>query len=124
MKVELDRPIKEWFPDFGGEEYDICAEWTEGIQDGWTLNTCPDLMEAVGWYTDYVIKGRWPEAEPYIMKHAMEAIVYAAYSIKDRWPEAEPYIMKNEWEANWYAVNLIKGDWPEAGIYLGDNNEH
>ena len=40
-------------------------------------------------------KGRWPEAEPYIMKDPGSAYWYARGVIGDRWKEAEPYIMKD-----------------------------
>ena len=36
--------------------------------------------------------------------------------MKGKWPEAEPYIMKDPEIARWYAENVIKGPWPEAGI--------
>jgi len=70
-------------------------------------------------YAKNVIKGRWPEAEPYIMKNASAAVAYARYVIKGRWPEAEPYIMKNvvdvsAYAAYTYAKDVIKGRWPEA----------
>ena len=42
-----------------------------------------------------VIKGRWPEAEPFIMKDPTYAYYYAKDVIKDRWPEAEPAIRIN-----------------------------
>lgn len=41
--------------------------------------------------------GRWPEAEPVIMKSGFEACMYAVYILKHRWPEAEPYISKSNW---------------------------
>jgi len=43
-------------------------------------------------YVHNVIKGRWPEAEPVIMKNAKMAYWYAKHIIKGRWPEAEPFI--------------------------------
>ena len=64
----------------------------------------------------YVIKGRWPEAERYIMKDPESAYFYAQHVIKGRWPEAERYIMKDPESAYWYAKYVIKGPWPEAGI--------
>jgi hypothetical protein len=45
----------------------------------------------------YYIKGRWVEAEPYIMKDPYYAYRYARCVLKDRWIEAEPYIMLNKW---------------------------
>lgn len=39
---------------------------------------------------------RWPEAEPFIMKHPRAAANYAAFNLGERWPEAEPYIKKDK----------------------------
>jgi hypothetical protein len=53
------------------------------------------LAEDTGYmisYAEYVIKGRWPEAEPLIMKYAQDAVDYAIRVIKGRWPEAEQTI--------------------------------
>ena len=49
--------------------------------------------ENLFWHAEEVIKGRWPEAEPIIMKDLCCACDYAQYVIKGRWPEAEPAIM-------------------------------
>lgn len=38
------------------------------------------------------IKGRWTEAEPFIMKDPQCAYYYASAIIKGRRPEAEPFI--------------------------------
>ena len=72
-------------------------------------------------YAENVIKGRWPEAEQYIMKDLDSAYYYAKDVIKDRWPEAEPYIMKNPEYAFSYAKNIIKDRWPEAEPYIMKN---
>jgi hypothetical protein len=45
-----------------------------------------------------VFKGRWPEAEPVIMRDPCEAMRYARDVIKGRWLEAEPVIRQSEWE--------------------------
>jgi hypothetical protein len=55
-------------------------------------------------YALFVIKGRWPEAEPYIMKNRWAATYYAADVIKDRWLEVEPYIMEDRYYWNCYCV--------------------
>ena len=68
-------------------------------------------------YATNIIKGRWPEAEPYFMK-SNDAYLYAKNIIKGRWPEAEPYIMKDAETAFKYATNIIKGRWPEAEHYI------
>lgn len=62
-------------------------------------------------YARFVIKGRWPEAEPYIMQDPWVAYEYAKFVIKGRWPEAEPYIIKDRLAACHYAKEVIKGKW-------------
>jgi hypothetical protein len=65
-------------------------------------------------HTKHVIKRRWFEAEPYIVKNAEWACDYAKYIIKNRWPEAEPNIArKAEWSF-FYARDVIKGRWLKA----------
>ena len=68
-----------------------------------------------------VIKGRWPEAEPYIMQDPHSALGYAQSIIQDRWPEAEPYILQNRDDAFIYAKYVIQGRWPEYEETMGDN---
>jgi len=45
-------------------------------------------------YARDVVIGRWPEAEPTIMKDPEYAHYYSRYVTGERWPEAEPTIMK------------------------------
>jgi hypothetical protein len=49
--------------------------------------------------------GRWPEAEPYIMKDPYDAYRYAKDIIGGRWPEAEPYIKRSP--DDWWKYNRI-----------------
>ena len=66
------------------------------------------------YYAIYVIKGRWPEVEPYISKDPKNAVWYAHEVIKGRWPEAEKYIA-DDYEAIYDYIRLVtKGRWPEA----------
>ena len=51
------------------------------------------------------IKGRWPEAEPYIKNDARWAYFYARDIIKGKWPEAEPVIMNSRWAVAY--LNMI-----------------
>jgi len=74
--------------------------------------------DAAGAYALDVIKGRWREAEPYIMKNPEVALAYAKDVIKGRWPEAEPIIMKLLEIVPWYAKDVIKGRWREAEPYI------
>ena len=69
-------------------------------------------------YARDVIKGRWKEAEPIIMKDPYYAYLYAYYVIKGRWPEAEPTIIKSPYHANQYARYVIKNRLPEAEQYI------
>ena len=65
-------------------------------------------------YADNVIQGRWAEAEPAIIQDAWHACTYARYVIKERWLEAEPIIMKHATSAFVYAVFVMKSRWLEA----------
>jgi hypothetical protein len=69
----------------------------------------------------YRIKTRWPEAEPYIMKYAWNAVDYANDVIGGRWPEAEQYILQDPGAARYYAVVVLKHRWPEAEPYIRQN---
>ena len=69
-------------------------------------------------YARFVLKERWPEAEPIIMKNPDYAYRYARDVINGRWEEAEPYIMKDPTYAYCYARDVIKGRWEEAEPYI------
>ena len=77
----------------------------------WLLN-CEDQANTIE-YIKEVIDGRWPEAEPILMKTEY-AVYYAAKFIKGRWLEAEPYIIKNPILAYRYAEEVIEGRGLEA----------
>lgn len=51
----------------------------------------------ITFYSRNVIKGRWPAAEPYIIKSPVYAYTYAVDVIKGRWLEAEEFIMSDEY---------------------------
>lgn len=83
------------------------------------------------YYARDIIKGRWEEAEPYIMKSPEWGYDYATYIIKGRWEDAEPYIMTDPANAYAYAENILGNDpkwtnapghengrWPEAEQYI------
>ena len=69
-------------------------------------------------YAFYVIKGRWPEAEPYIKTRPFAAYSYARDVVKGQWLEAEPYIMKDPSSSHLYARYAIKGRWIDAESYI------
>jgi len=69
------------------------------------------------WAYEYArdkLRGRWPDAEPYIMRDPYWAQEYADRVIKGRWPEAEPVIMQDPMSAYFYACLTIGGRWLEA----------
>lgn len=92
--------------------------------------------ESAFYYARGVIGGRWPEAEPVIMKDAGFASWYAEFILRrdpewtsqeghenGRWPEAEPYIMKDPFVAYCYARDTIGGRWPEAEPFIKKSSD-
>jgi hypothetical protein len=75
-------------------------------------------------YAFNVIKGRWIEAESYIIRDPKWAYFYALNVIKSRWPEAELYVMKNPQYAYYYARDIIKSQWLEAEPYIIVSEEY
>ena len=75
-------------------------------------------------YAKNVIEGRWPEAEPYIMRVLYIAYLYARDVIEGRWPEAEPVFLKSNKWAYRYASDVIKDRWPDAEPYIMQDPEH
>ena len=55
-----------------------------------------------------IIKGRWEEAEPVIMKDVWYAYLYAKDIIKGRWEEAEEYIKQDpmRWDRYKYEFGI------------------
>lgn len=77
----------------------------------------PTIMRDPGWAVTYakdIIKGRWSDAEPYIMTSPTAAYRYTCYVLKERWRDAEPYIMTNPTTAYKYATNVLKDRWKDA----------
>ena len=106
-------------------EYDLLSTHLPLIAIHLQDKNHPDYMKAVVkspryacQYAKNVIKGRWPEAEPYIMDNPKYAFLYALDTMKGRWPEAEPKIMKDPISAITYAFQIIKGRWPEAEPFI------
>ena len=52
------------------------------------------------------IKGRWLEAEPYIMKDTFYALCYSGNVMRERWPDAEPIIMTDSTWWEYYCRNF------------------
>jgi hypothetical protein len=97
------------------------VKYAKDIIKGRWLEAEPYIIKNPTWACQYakdIIKGRWPEAEPYIMKDPEGTYHYAKDIIKGRWLEAEPYIMGNPYYAYHYAKDIIKGPWLEAEPYI------
>lgn len=99
--------------------HDACSGATEIIEvvrEDWVkLSKAPEWMV---WYAYTVIKGRWKEAEEYIIKDYFQAYHYAITVLKGRWKEAEEYFMRDPSYACCYARYVIKGRWKEAEEYI------
>lgn len=66
-------------------------------------------------YAVLVIRGRWPEAEPLILKDIPYTVYrYAKDVIKDRWPEGEEVIKNDPRMAYEYATDVVGWKWPEG----------
>ena len=58
------------------------------------LEQCSDIEEAINlkeaqeymcWYARYVLKGRWTEAEPYLINDPSNSYLYARFVMNERW---------------------------------------
>jgi len=65
-------------------------------------------------YLSQIIEGPWPEAEDMISQHADSAYKYAKYFLKKEFPKGEPAILEDPYCAMNYAIYVLKQRWPEA----------
>lgn len=72
----------------------------------------------VCFFAEHIIKGRWYEVEPMMIKQPSSAFIYAEKVIKGRWHEAEPIILTDSSWAYVYACNIVKGPWKEAEVFI------
>lgn len=108
----------------GGKNNTALFRYAADIIKGRWPEAEPDIMRGPTLayvYARDVIKGRWPEAEPAIIADLGTSVSYAKDIIRDRWPEAEPTIMRDPVSAALYAIYLIKGRWPEAEPVIMQN---
>lgn len=75
-------------------------------------------------YAMKMIKGRWPEAEPTILKDPDTAYAYIRDVIKGEWPEAEPILLTQPHEALSYVTVITHRRWPELEPLIGNSNEY
>ena len=90
--------------------YCFSFEHSEGYPEYMDIDD-PDTPETLYRYARNVLKARWFEAEPVIMKEPEWAYYYACHVLKARWREAEPVIMK---DPCWAYLYSFKARWLEA----------
>ena len=107
------------------EEYDPLFDKLDEVEYTNDLELIAHIIKKDSWYAyryaRYVMKGRWVEAEPYIMKTTCGAYYYARRVINGRWKEAEPCIMEDPDYAYSYARYVINGRWLEAEPIIEDD---
>jgi hypothetical protein len=63
----------------------------------------PDLYCFLAYsYADFILDGRWPEAETLIASNPVSSFYYAKDVIKGRWPEAESVIATDNYRCMLY----------------------
>ena len=108
MTIDLDDVDFERL--IGDRDIDVCKLIEMMNEDG--------IAMTLYRYAYHVVRGRWPEAEPYIKKDPYWTYFYAKDVIKGRWIKVEPFIKKDPRGAFFYARDVIKGRWPEAEPYI------
>lgn len=72
----------------------------------------------------YVIKKRWPKAEPKILTHPYASYLYANYVLDRPWKQAEPIISTDAKSSLYYAQYVLKRRWPEGEPAIKLNPEY
>lgn len=75
----------------------------------------------IGQLIAYDYTNEMAPVEHIIKIHPYRAYMYARHIIRDRWLEAEPYIMKDFYWAYFYSLNVMGGRWLEAEPYIMEN---
>lgn len=88
-------------------------------------------------YASKIIKRRWPEAEPTILKDPYSSYSYTTSVMPGRWEAAEPIMMQYPEVAVLYARQILANDpewtktpghengrWPEAEPYIMEKPEY
>jgi hypothetical protein len=94
----------------------LCDEYTKELEP--IKHIIKSMPEHAYQYAYNIIRGRWTEAEPYIMVDPHMASLYAVDVVRGRWEAAEPAIIKNPRLAWLYALYILKSRWVEAEPYI------
>jgi hypothetical protein len=82
----------------------------------------PALMRTpyyINRYARSVLKGRWREAEPTLLQCPTAAVEYASRVLRGRWSEAEKVIVVDPAAAAAYAHEILNKRWPDAEVHIG-----
>jgi len=71
----------------------------------------------------FVIKKRWPKAEPKILTHPYASYLYANYVLDRPWRQAEPIISTDAKSSLYYALYVLKRRWPEGEMAIKQDPE-
>ena len=72
----------------------------------------------------FVIKKRWPKAEPKILTHPYASYLYANYVLDRPWKQAEPIISTDAKSSLFYAQYVLKRRWPEGEMAIKQDPEY
>lgn len=88
----------------------------EGLWEGDRYHDINDPELNLAIYYHAKSEGRWPKAEPVILRSAdpQRVYSYAADVIRGRWPEGEKVILMSAKWAFFYTQDVVQGRWPEA----------
>jgi hypothetical protein len=122
FKEGLEKIKKSGFENIQNFTQDFYPEWNFIKSPEYFQVIMKDPRDAYLYARD-VIKGPWPEAEPYIMKDPRDAYLYARDVIKGPWPEVEPLIINSPFVTE-YAYDVKKDRWPKAedNIFKSDSS--
>lgn len=95
--------------------------WKEGEETLIKLDY-PDKDSCLCNYAQYIICGRWEEAEEYMKKTPQSALNYAYRVINGRWKDGEESIAKDPACSLNYSMNVLKGAFPLAEKKLLSSN--
>jgi hypothetical protein len=105
-------------------------KWNDKVRNHLLHNMSPAQLAE---YASTVLKSRWPEAEPSIIKDPVAAYLYTRDVLNtdsfsnntemNRWPEAEPTIMKHPTAAALYATHILRARWEQAEPYILKTND-
>jgi len=131
IQADVDKKMGQMFPD---ENKDLSSTTDEAIVRLFPLienKVDPEdydinRRDALECYTTarFVIKKRWPKAEPKILTHPYASYLYANYVLDRPWKQAEPIISTDAKSSLYYAQYVLKRRWPEGEMAIKQDPEY